>query len=260
MIPYSYNMVDMGGIDLAELNHTIVPGIYEKIVEAMNLCGDLILYNWKFAGINIAPSASTVLQQASSILINGVIKVTENDEVVIEGLEPSLTLVDISVAENGIYLPSEYDADGFSQVEVAVPIPPIPPTPKYSEVTQDFFGLTGAFLSSSGAFVTSTSATNCLFLAKLHSNTKYILFLPEVYGNRYRTVFWSGKNYSDFEQYLQDQASSATIYNAGYVISNYDNPNYFNIRYYITGDEGELVVMTSNNSSVSKPVLLQVNS
>ena len=125
MIPYSYNMVDMGGIDLAEANETVVPGVYEKIVEAMNLCGDLILYNWKFAGINIAPSACTVLQQSDSILINGMIQVTELDKITVLGIAPPPSaVIPLLATQNGTYVP-EPPADGFSPVEVSVSTVPV---------------------------------------------------------------------------------------------------------------------------------------
>jgi hypothetical protein len=129
MIPYSYNMVNMGGIDLAEANGTVVPGIYEKIVEAMNLCGDLILYNWKFAGILISPSACAVLPQAGSILINGLIQVTELDQITVIGLPPPpVPVVPLEATENGIY-EAELPQSGFNPVSVAVPerIPVIEP-------------------------------------------------------------------------------------------------------------------------------------
>lgn len=127
MVPYSYNMVDMGGIDLAEANGTVVPDVYGKIVEAMNLCGDLILYNWKFAGINIAPSVYTVLEQASSILINGLIQVTELDQITVIGLPPPIVPVSpLDAIENGLYEAAP-PASGFNPVRVAVPPPVITP-------------------------------------------------------------------------------------------------------------------------------------
>lgn len=127
MIPYSYNMVDMGGIDLAEANGTVVPGVYERITEAMNLCGDAILYNWKFAAIDIAPSAYAILQQANSILINGLIQVTELDQVTVIGLPPPIVPVSpLDVIENGIY-EAESPSSGFNPVRVAVPPPVITP-------------------------------------------------------------------------------------------------------------------------------------
>lgn len=120
MIPYSYNMVDMGGVDLAEANGTVVPGVYERITEAMNLCGDVILYNWKFAGIEIAPSAYSIMQESDSILINGIIQVTELDMITVLGIDPPPpAVVPLLANHNGTYVPVP-PADGFSPVEVAV--------------------------------------------------------------------------------------------------------------------------------------------
>ena len=116
MIPYSYNMVDMGGIDLAEANGTVVDGLYNRIVEAVNSCGDVVLYNWKFAGIEIVPQYTSILLGAI-IVINGAIQVTEQDAVTVPGINPILTT--LSVTENGIYIP-EPPVDGFSSVEVDI--------------------------------------------------------------------------------------------------------------------------------------------
>lgn len=156
MIPYPYNMVDMGGIDLAEANGTVVEGLYAKIVEAVNACGDTVLYNWKFAGIEIAPQHTQILLGSGELRINTLIQVTEHDAVTVLGLPPapppivpvsplvvsengiynavppasgfnpvtvavpSKILVPLSVTESGEYDPSDYDADGFSQVSVNV--------------------------------------------------------------------------------------------------------------------------------------------
>lgn len=122
MIPYPYNMVDMGGIDLAEANGTVVEGLYAKIVEAVNACGDVVLYNWKFAGIEIAPQHTSILL-GDPLIINGAVQVTEQDLVTVPGINP--TLVQLSATENGQYDPLDYDADGFSEVSVVVPAPPL---------------------------------------------------------------------------------------------------------------------------------------
>ena len=120
MIPYSYNMVDMGGIDLAEANRTVVPGVYERITEAMNLCGDVILYNWKFAGIEIVPSACSIMQESDSILINGMIQVTELDMITVLGIAPPpASVVPLLANQNGTYVP-EPPANGFNPVTVNV--------------------------------------------------------------------------------------------------------------------------------------------
>lgn len=126
MIPYPYNMVDMGGIDLAEANGTVVDGLYAKIVEAVNACGDVVLYNWKFAGIEIAPQHTSILL-GDPIIINGAVQVTEQDEVTVPGINPDpKILVPIEITENGQYDPSDYNADGFS--EVGVDVEYVPPT------------------------------------------------------------------------------------------------------------------------------------
>lgn len=125
MIPYSYNMVDMGGIDLAEANGTVVDGLYAKIVEAVNACGDVVLYNWKFAGIEISPQHTSILM-GDPIIISGAVQVTAQDEVTVPGINPEppqIVLVPLDVTENGQYDPSDYDADGFSEVDVTVPGP-----------------------------------------------------------------------------------------------------------------------------------------
>lgn len=126
MIPYSYNMVDMGGIDLAVANGLEVPGLYASITEAVTSCGDVVLYNWKFAGIEIAPQYSQILL-GEPITINGSIQVTEQDIVTVPGINREPTLEPLIATENGIYTPGE-NVDGFSRVLVSVP-QPVPVTP-----------------------------------------------------------------------------------------------------------------------------------
>lgn len=127
MIPFSYNMVDMGGIDLAEANHTVVPGLYEILTEAMNACGDVILYNWKFVGIEIVPSPYSILQLEDLITINGLIQVTELDQVTVVGIPPPIVPVEPLTADaNGVYH-AQPPSSGFNPVTVAVPPPVIRP-------------------------------------------------------------------------------------------------------------------------------------
>lgn len=126
MIPYPYNMVDMGGIDLAEANGTVVDGLYAKIVEAVDACGDVVLYNWKFAGIEIAPQHTSILI-GDPITINGAVQVTEQDEVIVPGINPDppppTVIIPLNANENGEYLADDYEADGFNPVNVAIPPP-----------------------------------------------------------------------------------------------------------------------------------------
>lgn len=123
MIPYSYSMVDMGGIDLAEANRTVVEGLYNRLAIARNACGDLILYNWKFAEIEIAPGICSTLDEGTSIVINGLIQVTEQDEVTVLGIAPPPVPVEpLTVTSNGVYVATP-PTSGFNPVSVNVPIP-----------------------------------------------------------------------------------------------------------------------------------------
>ena len=140
MIPYPYNMVDMGGIDLAEANGTVVEGLYAKIVEAVNACGDVVLYNWKFAGIEIAPQHTSILL-GDPIIINGAVQVTEQDKVTVPGLNLPPIIEPLTVHENGEYSASDFQADGFDPVNVLIPHPVIIPL----EVDQN-----GVYVAPSG--------------------------------------------------------------------------------------------------------------
>ena len=127
MIPYPYNFVDMGGIDLAEANGTLVDGLYAKIVEAVNACGDVVLYNWKFAGIEIIPQHVTILM-GDPIIINGAVQVSEQDLVIVPGINPDPpVIIQLSASENGEYFAGDYEADGFNPVNVSIPPPVLSP-------------------------------------------------------------------------------------------------------------------------------------
>ena len=121
MIPYSYSMVDMGGIELSETVGVVVEGLYNRLAIGRNACGDLILYNWKFAGIEIAPSACSTIDSGTSIVINGAIEVTEEDVVSVIAFVPEPpVIVPLDVVENGIYQ-LESGIDGYAPVSVNVP-------------------------------------------------------------------------------------------------------------------------------------------
>lgn len=123
MTPATYKMVDLGGIDLAEINGTPVPGIYSKINSAYNTCRISILCNWKFAGIVIAPSHVLIEKYSDyEYLINDIISVKSDDTISVIGIVPSPTISSLSVTENGVYTPEE-GVDGFSPVTVNVEPP-----------------------------------------------------------------------------------------------------------------------------------------
>lgn len=259
MIPYPYNMVDMGGIDLAEANGTVVEGLYAKIVEAANACGDVVLYNWKFAGIEIAPQHTSILL-GDPIIINGVVQVTEQDLVTVPGINPDPppppVLVPLSVTENGQYSPVDYDADGFNAVTVAVIIPPVG---KYLEVTPDYAGLSAGFISDLGSFQQWTAITNYMEYAMLDAG-KYLVCMGEAIGDRFRVALFPSKSFSDFEPYINEvPAASAFIYDAETPITPQGlSGDGLTRRFIFQSTGGMCLIMTSASSQIAKPILLKI--
>lgn len=293
MIPYPYNMVDMGGIDLAEANGTVVEGLYAKIVEAVSACGDVVLYNWKFAGIEIAPQHTSILL-GNPIIINGAVQVTEQDLVTVPGINPEPpVLVPLSVIENGQYNPVDYDADGFSAVsvevtsdppvlvtlnavengdyspadynadgfsEVSVEVP-ILPTGKYQEVEPGFFGFATAYLSLIPDFRTDSNKYQCLFIANIET-ANYVVFLPEIVSTRFRAAKWPGKTVEDFLPYLdvEGAASGQIIFEGASPITGSTELTGDGLtrRFFFTGVNGSVVIGTSNTGQLVKPILLKI--
>lgn len=118
MIPYTYHMVDMGGIDLAEANHTVVEGIFSKIEDALDDTRILVLYNMYFSKIRIPPSYCNVGIEGGSIYINDSIEVSANDEITVIGVPPPLEpVIPLSVDDNGVYS-IEPPQSGYNPVTV----------------------------------------------------------------------------------------------------------------------------------------------
>ena len=120
MIPYTYNMVDMGGIDLAEANHTVVEGIFSKIENALDDTEVLVLYNMYFAKIGIPPCYCNIVVEGGSIYINDSIEVSANDEVTVIAIPPPLEpVIPLSVDDNGVYTISGPQS-GYNPVTVSL--------------------------------------------------------------------------------------------------------------------------------------------
>lgn len=128
MIPYPYKFVDFAGTDLSEINGLVVEGIYQRIIDALNSCGEVVLYNWYFASIPVAPSYCSIEVRTDYIMVNEIIEIRDDDTVWVESLippepepPPPPVLVQLTALSNGQYFPESYDADGFSEVNVLVP-------------------------------------------------------------------------------------------------------------------------------------------
>ena len=89
MVPDKFNMVDMEGIDLLEVQGIVVEGIYDKLVESITLCRYQCLYNWKFDGILIPPTyVEMEVGENEEVVINSGITVTSDDIIHLYSIEP----------------------------------------------------------------------------------------------------------------------------------------------------------------------------
>ena len=122
--PKIYNMVNLGGIDLATANGSEVPGIYQKITAALTSDHIEVFYNWKFADIVLPPSKVAIdVSVANQYTINEEILVKSDDTVGIIGFIRIPIIVPLTAEENAVYnIPAE--VDGFGPVTVQVPSPP----------------------------------------------------------------------------------------------------------------------------------------
>lgn len=119
MVPDKFNMVDMGGIDVVESQGVVVSGLYQRLVDSISNCRYQCLYNWKFDGVDIAPTYVELTILAGVVKINDYIWVTQDDIVHIYSIERQPVIESLSVNQNGIYTPIE-GVDGFSPVDVEV--------------------------------------------------------------------------------------------------------------------------------------------
>ena len=122
--PKIYNMVNLGGIDLATANGSEVPGIYQKITAALTSDHIEVFYNWKFADIVLPPSKVVIdVSVANQYTINEEILVKSDDTVGIIGFIRIPVIIPLTAEENKVYeIPT--GADGFGPVTVNVPPPP----------------------------------------------------------------------------------------------------------------------------------------
>lgn len=121
--PKIYNMVNLGGLDLALMNGNPVPGIYSKITAALTADKIEVFYHWYFAGITLPPAKVHIdTSVANQYTINEEILVKSDDTVGIIGFIRIPIIEPLTALENKIYnIPPEID--GFGPVTVNVPIP-----------------------------------------------------------------------------------------------------------------------------------------
>ena len=285
MVPQAYNMVSLDDLDLAEANGDVVEGIYSKILEAIDACGILMIANWKFAGIHIAPSYCTILQFNGYITLNGLIRITENDRVYIDGVYPapviseliaeanatyeapsgvdgynpvvvrvSPVIESVEFTENGIYQIPE-GIDGYGPVEVNVESPSINPY-----IVPDYWGLSYGYQSTSSNYYANNSNTAVIGYYHLMPGA-YCFFAGEPVSSRLRGQFYSGKNFSDFEEYVLNSHPNAIVFPSTTNITGSTDLTGNDLKrrfFFTTQDEGELLVTTSNTSDLVKSFVFKI--
>ena len=122
--PKLYPIVDLDGLDLAEVEGQQVPGIYNKISDNLNEDKIEIFYHWYFADIMLSPHRVFIDDSVTNqYTINNAILVKSDDTVSIIGHTYIPVIESLSVDENGTYeVPS--GVDGYNPVVVDVPSNP----------------------------------------------------------------------------------------------------------------------------------------
>lgn len=258
MVPDKFNMVDMGGIDIVTSQGVIITGLYSRLVNSIAQCRYQCLYNWKFSGIVIPPSTVEmhIDEEYDYVIINDGITVTDDDKIIINGLIIPPVIHPLEATSNDVY--RAIDFDGYNPVVVNVQ----PPIPKYEEVEPDYFGIATAYQALNSGFFQNDSKTQCLYIAAVEYGANYVVMLPETYGNRFRVGLWEGKEYSDFEPYLDSMASTPTqiYYGATMVTGGSElTGDAMKQRFFFTGVDGTVVIGTSNTSQLIRPILLKIN-
>ena len=119
----------------------------------------------------------------------------------------------------------------------------------------DYQGLSCGYITidSTPGFWQSTGKNNWATYISLTSGQKVGFCIGETVSNRLRAVFFQGKKYSDFQQYITQPASSSTQIYTGNVnitgTTELSGDGLLKRFYYTAPSDGELIVTTSNNST-----------
>ena len=263
MVPSTYKMVDLDGIDLAEINGSVVPGIYNKVSSAMNSCRIAIFCNWKFADIVIAPAHVLIsVDETGGFLVNDLIAVSQDDTVKLIGVVPEPVLQELNAIENGEYLPPE-GVDGFSPVNVNVP--DIPPVVEELNVTEngvyvpeagvDGFSRVSVAVPAPGGkkdpihfdvdngyisgtyFVYEPNDAYAYDVFQVVAGRAYVFMLGQTVSNRFRVAYFSTDPYY------------ATAQLTGTQITSVNDPSAYACIFYNATSNGYVAVFKSNTGA-----------
>lgn len=278
-----FNMISMDGIDIVESQGVEVKGLYNRLVKGIAICRYQILYNWYFAKVPIPPTTVELILDDDTVSINRLISIGNDDVIHVYSLESTTVINPLEVNNNGTYsVPS--GVDGFNPVTVSVNpnIQPLQCTEngvynkpegvdgfdpvtvavesEYSIVPPEYYGLATAYQSLNGGFYTTDSKTQCLYIAHIEADAKYVVFLPNEVSTRFRAASWPGKTLSDFSPYLDAPATNVQVYSGGQMItpSTELQGDGLTRRFFFDGVDGEVIIGTSNTSQLVEPILLKI--
>lgn len=236
MVPRKFNIVEFDGFDLAGQYGEVIPGIYDKIVDAHWNCVYIMCFGLKFAGFDIAPQYMIPEMFSDHIMLNGIISIDQNDVITVPSIEPppiEPVILPGIFENNGVYhAPS--GLDGYNPVTVEVDSgggayfgKPLVP------VDYDYSG--GAFMSGGMWYPTGGGPTR-IDIYSLEANKRYFISLCDPIGNRFRA------------SYYQQNPTSYTSRTQGVVVVNTDSPVIYSVApMFLTPYSGFLAIQKVND-------------
>lgn len=156
------------------------------------------------------------------------------------------TLITKHILANGTYEAIDDSADGYSEVIVNVPS---------NVLTPEYQGLAYCYAGTNGIFYHYTTNINYVNFFELEANIEYYFFIGHNVSNRLRALFFSGKTFNDFSQYINTPSGSQTeIYNNGINITGGTELAGTELQkrlYYTPSESGILIVGTSSQSALA---------
>jgi len=240
MVPDKFNIVDFGGFDLASQYGEVLPGIYDKIVDAHWNCVYIMCFGLKFGGFDIAPQYMTPEMFSDHIMLNGIISIDRNDAITVPSIEPPVPPPDppviqpLNVVENGTYEVPE-GTDGFNPVVVAVPVGSSDFSQRLTPIEYDLDN--GGYLAGSTWTPTGGDGTKT-DVYQVEANKRYIVLLGATFGNRFRVAF-----------FRQNPAEATEELHGTTIVDNTPSPRaYACSQPYLTTANGYIVVGKCNNN------------
>lgn len=286
MVPDKFNMVDMGGIDLIEMQGETVPGLYEKLVESITQCRYQCLYNWMFNGVIIPPTyVQLEVNDNDEVSINEGVTIDEEDVIHIHSLEIIIEPViqELNVNQNGEYLVPE-GVHGFNPVTVEV-IPPLQQKTvtangnyepddgyyglnkvivnvisRYEYLEPNYVGIGYSYVALDGGYWDADSYGQCIAIYDCQPGD-YVMFLPVSTSTRFRSCVFYNKESADFIPYTQISQPQVRLFGSDINVTGSVEITDMTKRFYVTlSNSGCIVIGTSNVGVLVKPILLKINS